>query len=215
MDGSRAGQSEFIMSASSDGQQGTSAKNFGVHTLNRLMESDQKCRVTGQKNRPDVSVLALGLDLNTLDLRLTGMDPLYPQLGTVWAKTPPDVNRINNDVYTPACYDIRPPHDLYKHVHRLEEPSLFYAFYGMPGDEMQLAAAGELYRRGWRYHMDSMVWFLPDAAQPPMVHERYQQGKFHYWDKAKWCRGVRDSMTLISDQLEGEPELPDFMKRAE
>lgn len=37
--------------------------------------------------------------------------------------------------------------------------SLFYAFYLIPGDVLQAAAAVELHHRGWRYHTELKIWF--------------------------------------------------------
>ncbi len=150
--------------------------------------------------------------MNSLDLKIASPQPLHPQLGTVWtSQLPQDCNRLNNDTYTPTCYDVRPHPDPFVILPHLDEATLFYAFYGMPHDEMQLAAAGELYRRGWRYHMNSAYWFLADPDNPPEQHDTYLMGKFHCWDHQKWTRVGRDSMTLILDQLEGPPQLPAFM----
>ena len=42
---------------------------------------------------------------------------------------------------------------------------LFYMFWQMPRDAMQVHAAKELYKRGWRYHTSQAQWFTQESGQ--------------------------------------------------
>ena len=46
-----------------------------------------------------------------------------------------------------------------KYFENLEEKTLFYIFYYMPRDVLQLYAAEGLYRKGWVYNIKFQIWF--------------------------------------------------------
>jgi CCR4-NOT transcriptional regulation complex NOT5 subunit len=45
------------------------------------------------------------------------------------------------------------------HIDKFAVETLFYLFYGMPRDELQLRGAIELHKRDWRYHKELKLWF--------------------------------------------------------
>jgi CCR4-NOT transcription complex subunit 2 len=91
---------------------------------------------------PDMNTLASGIDLTTLGLNLSSSDVLYTSFTSPFSETP---LKKEPDFSVPQCYFISalpPPNekmDLYT------DETLFYIFYCMTKDSLQLAAASELY----------------------------------------------------------------------
>jgi CCR4-NOT transcription complex subunit 2 len=86
-------------------------------------------------------MLALGIDLTTLGLDLTSRAPLSAVFSSPFSEQPTS----NGAVDLPACYTVKQVPPLQKRIAQLNELTLFYIFYSMPGDVMQLAAASILY----------------------------------------------------------------------
>lgn len=53
---------------------------------------------------------------------------------------------------------------------KFSDETLFYIFYYMPRDTLQLYASEELYKRKWRYNTEYAVWFKSD--QVPNTEEK-------------------------------------------
>lgn len=47
---------------------------------------------------------------------------------------------------------------------KFSNETLFYIFYYMPRDTLQLFAAEELYKRKWRYNTEYSVWFTTEQV---------------------------------------------------
>jgi len=58
----------------------------------------------------------------------------------------------------PPCYNVQPSPPVEGKLAQLSDETLFYMFWGMPGDCMQQLAARELWGREWRYHRELKLW---------------------------------------------------------
>jgi CCR4-NOT transcription complex subunit 2 len=99
-------------------------------------------RVLNMTNR-DLNTLASGIDLTTLGLNLSSSDVLYSTFASPFSDTP---LRRDAQFQIPQCYFIQPP--LPPPVDKMSlfsDETLFYIFYSMPQDALQVAAANELY----------------------------------------------------------------------
>jgi hypothetical protein len=56
-------------------------------------------------------------------------------------------------------YYMQPPALKTSHLAKFTLETLFYIFYNMPKDTLQVYAAKELYKREWRYHKELKLWF--------------------------------------------------------
>jgi len=67
------------------------------------------------------------------------------------------------------------------------DETLFYIFYSMPRDALQVAAAAELQARDWTYHSEQNLWFqrLPGASALTKTNT-YEQGSYIYFDTQFW-----------------------------
>jgi len=149
---------------------------------------------------PDLSILALGSDLTTLGLNLNGPESLssnftspfspsalYPQAGSAGGvsdggghprKAPPK-HSLPNSYFVPI------PQMSLSQIPRLNEETLFYGFYGMPRDELQLFCAHELYSRAWKYHTELKLWFRVTKASDNVNNPGAQ---YMYFDYNQWER---------------------------
>merc|ERR1719253_2309354 len=105
---------------------------------------------------PDLSLLALGTDLTTLGLNLACSEVLYATFAYPCLETP---TRAQPDYALPYCYYMQPPALKTSHLSKFQLETLFYIFYSMPKDTLQVYAAKELYNRDWRYHKELKLWF--------------------------------------------------------
>jgi CCR4-NOT transcriptional regulation complex NOT5 subunit len=58
--------------------------------------------------------------------------------------------------------------------------TLFYIFYFMARDSLQICAAEELYKRKWRYHTEYCVWFIPEES------DKIIEGNYNYFNYNEW-----------------------------
>eukprot|EP01062_Namystynia_karyoxenos_P069906 TRINITY_DN65325_c0_g1_i1.p1 TRINITY_DN65325_c0_g1~~TRINITY_DN65325_c0_g1_i1.p1 ORF type:complete len:328 (+),score=87.24 TRINITY_DN65325_c0_g1_i1:118-984(+) len=152
------------------------------------------------RSNADLNALALGYDLTSLGLSLNSPDYLYTNFCCPWRDEPPVVQP---DYKLPQCYFMSPPHLRFQMFQRFELATLFYIFYSMPRDVLQLAAAQELYNRGWRFHKEHKLWLqrAPDT-QPTVKTRAYERGDYVVWDPTHWRQDRRDDFVLVYDQLE-------------
>eukprot|EP00890_Picochlorum_soloecismus_P003873 jgi/Picsp_1/4487/NSC_06708-R1_protein len=153
---------------------------------------------------PDLTTLSLGTDLTTLGLNLNSPDALWRTFSP-WAEGPlkQEIDaRIPDSFLSPA------PQLVAEHWQYFKPDTLFYIFYGMPGDDSQLRAAEELTRRGWMYHKELKTWLtrIPNT-EPERKAERAEIGSFLVFDVSKWEIVRRDNFTLSFDALEDAPSL--------
>ncbi|PRP80250.1 hypothetical protein PROFUN_12189 [Planoprotostelium fungivorum] len=158
---------------------------------------------------PDLNTLALGTDLTTLGLNLNSPDTLYSTFGSPWADTPA---KREPEFYIPMCYYMQQPlhSPLYK-LHLCSDEMLFYMFYCMPKDFLQVAAAAELFKRDWRYHKELKIWITRILnVEPTIKTPMYERGSYDYFDINSWSRVRKDNFAFSYDQLE---TLPPQVKR--
>jgi hypothetical protein len=86
---------------------------------------------------------------------------------------------------------------------RFHLETLFYIFYSMPADVLQLAAAQELYNRDWRFHKEKKLWFTrAPGVEPTIKTATYEKGAYLVFDPEKWTKERKDDFILVYDQLE-------------
>ncbi|XP_072954129.1 probable NOT transcription complex subunit VIP2 isoform X6 [Typha angustifolia] len=158
-------------------------------------------------NDPDLTSLALGIDLTTLGLNLNSPDNLYKTFGSPWSNEPA---KGEPDYSIPACYFSEQPPSLQPiHFSRLQLETLFYIFYSMPKDEAQLYASNELYIRGWIYHRDLQLWLARVPNIEPLVKTQiYERGSYLCFDPTIWDTFRKDNFVLHYDAMEKRPTLP-------
>lgn len=89
----------------------------------------------------------------------------------------------------PECYFKHPPALKTSHLSKFSLETLFYIFYSMPRDTLQVFAAKELYARDWKYHKRLQLWFThPEDAV--MLSLGYQPNSLVYFDTEIWERRV-------------------------
>eukprot|EP01063_Lacrimia_lanifica_P004993 TRINITY_DN12829_c0_g1_i1.p1 TRINITY_DN12829_c0_g1~~TRINITY_DN12829_c0_g1_i1.p1 ORF type:complete len:340 (+),score=89.35 TRINITY_DN12829_c0_g1_i1:78-1097(+) len=150
----------------------------------------------------DLNALALGYDLTNLGLHLNSQEPVYPTLSCPWSDQPPVVQP---EYRLPACYSLQPPNLRFQMFQRFHLETLFYIFYSMPRDVLQLAAAQELYNREWRFHKVEKVWLMraPDT-QPSVSTPKYERGNYVAFDPETWRKTKKEDFVLLYDQLENK-----------
>uniref|UniRef100_A0A0C9S8H0 TSA: Wollemia nobilis Ref_Wollemi_Transcript_11227_2840 transcribed RNA sequence n=1 Tax=Wollemia nobilis TaxID=56998 RepID=A0A0C9S8H0_9CONI len=156
-------------------------------------------------SEPDLTTLALGIDLTTLGLNLNARDNLYKTFGSPWADGPAK----GEPEYTlPQCYSQPALRLQAGYFTKFTQSTLFYIFYSMPNDEAQLYAASELYRRGWFYHKELRMWLMHVPHLEPLVKTNtYERGSYYFFDPTQWDIGQKDNYVLQYEMLEKKPQL--------
>jgi hypothetical protein len=151
----------------------------------------------------DLNILALGTDLTTLGLNLNSADSLYNTFASPWADSP---SRREPEFHIPTCYQMQtPPQSALAKMHHFSEEILFYIFYSMPKDVLQLAAATELYKRDWRYSKEHRLWLTPVSQSEVTKSNGIERGSFIFFDPNTWEKVRRDNFSISLDQLETQP----------
>nr|Q52JK6.1 RecName: Full=Probable NOT transcription complex subunit VIP2; AltName: Full=Protein VIRE2 INTERACTING PROTEIN2; Short=NbVIP2 [Nicotiana benthamiana]AAY15746.1 VIP2 [Nicotiana benthamiana] len=156
---------------------------------------------------PDLTSLALGIDLTTLGLNLNSAENLYKTFGSPWSDEPA---KGDPEFTVPQCYYAKQPPPLNQaYFSKFQLDTLFYIFYSMPKDEAQLYAANELYNRGWFYHREHRLWFMRVANMEPLVKTNaYERGSYICFDPNTWETIHKDNFVLHCEMLEKRPVLP-------
>ena len=115
-----------------------------------------------QKHDRALAEVSLGEDLTKLGLDLK-TPSLVATLGIPYADVPTSRAPVAD---LPASFRVRVPGLREDHLRRMDDSTLFFAFYSMPLDMVQLAATRELYTRGWMLHKKSRVWVREPSAKP-------------------------------------------------
>eukprot|EP00007_Cunea_sp_BSH-02190019_P004178 CAMPEP_0174229996 /NCGR_PEP_ID=MMETSP0417-20130205/835_1 /TAXON_ID=242541 /ORGANISM="Mayorella sp, Strain BSH-02190019" /LENGTH=470 /DNA_ID=CAMNT_0015307613 /DNA_START=57 /DNA_END=1466 /DNA_ORIENTATION=- len=154
----------------------------------------------------DLNTLALGVDLTTLGLNLSSSTSLYSTFASPFADKP---TRRSPEYHLPLCYYI-PMQPATAKMTEFSDETLFYMFYNLPRDRLQIAAARELFRRDWRYHKEMQRWFsrVPDT-EPLLKTQTYERGTYVYFDPLTWEQVRKYNFVLMYNQLDNAPpELP-------
>lgn len=156
---------------------------------------------------PDLTSIALGIDLTTLGLNLNSAENLYRTFGSPWSDEPV---KGDPDFTVPQCYYAKQPPVLsQRYFSKFQLNTLFYIFYSMPKDEAQLYAANELYNRGWFYHREHRLWFMRAANMEPLVKTNtYERGSYICFDPNTWETIRKDNFVVYYEKLEKRPAVP-------
>lgn len=151
---------------------------------------------------PDLNTLALGTDLTTLGLNLNSTEVLYATFAYPTMDVP---TRREAEYVLPYCYYMQPPALKTSHLSKFKVETLFYIFYSMPKDTLQVFAAKELYNRGWRYHKELKLWFTRDdgkgTAGAGAAAAAAQPGAYWYFDVNLWDRRQFRDVSMIPGGL--------------
>ncbi|ESR37965.1 hypothetical protein CICLE_v10027964mg [Citrus x clementina] len=156
---------------------------------------------------PDLTSLALGIDLTTLGLNLNSTENLHKTFGSPWSDEPA---KGDPEFTVPQCYYAKQPPALHQgYFSKFTVETLFYIFYSMPKDEAQLYAANELYNRGWFYHKEHRLWFIRVPNVEPLVKTNaYERGSYHCFDPNTFETIRKDNFVVHYEMLEKRPALP-------
>jgi hypothetical protein len=164
------------------------ANPYGLLSLVNILRS----------NDPDLLTLYTGQDLTFLGLNLSSQDVLYATFASPFSDGPlkhePEYN-------IPSCYYINP--ELSQPVHKMSlfsNETLFYIFYTMPQDKLQLLAANELHMRDWRYHIVNQCWYKR-AAQPDMTTADGERGTYIFFSVPHWEERQKLNFTIEYSKL--------------
>jgi len=86
----------------------------------------------------------------------------------------------------PSCYFTQPPRLKGAHFTKFQLETLFYIFYMLPQDALQLLAARELCDRDWNYHTDMKLWFTRAPGSSMSVYP--ERAAYIYFDINSWER---------------------------
>jgi len=86
-------------------------------------------------------------------------------------------------------------------VKSFEDSTLFFMFYGMPQDRMQLVASAELFNRGWRYHKKDQHWYRPVSN----TNDLESGASFHCFEPATWKSVVKNNFVFHVQDFESNP----------
>lgn len=150
--------------------------------------------------------LTRGFDLNQLSLPVTQPEPLHLNMASLWSDNP---FVIQPEFRLPSCYQVQSPKLNFQIFQKFQVETLFYVFYSMPRDVLQVAAATELNQRDWRYHKQLQVWLTKVAKKEPSIvkYQHYEKGTYKFFEPSTWSYVERDDFTLEYAQLE-EMKLP-------
>ncbi|XVE79660.1 hypothetical protein DITRI_Ditri14bG0076000 [Diplodiscus trichospermus] len=156
---------------------------------------------------PDLTSLALGIDLTTLGLNLNSSENLHKTFGSPWSD---EAAKGDPEFTVPQCYYAKQPPALHQgYFSKFTVDTLFYIFYSMPKDEAQLYAANELYNRGWFYHKEHRLWFIRVSNVEPLVKTNtYERGSYHCFDPNSFETIRKDNFVVHYELLEKRPALP-------
>ncbi len=84
---------------------------------------------------------------------------------------------------------------------KFSNETLFYIFYYMPKDTLQLLAAEELYKRKWRYNTDHTIWFTTEGGEGDKNNEyaSYMYFNPNEWKIMKYCYGSLNMKAFLPE----------------
>ncbi|XP_030967686.1 probable NOT transcription complex subunit VIP2 isoform X3 [Quercus lobata] len=156
---------------------------------------------------PDLTSLALGIDLTTLGLNLNSPENLHKTFGSPWSDEPA---KGDPEFTVPQCYYAKQPPPLHQgYFSKFNLETLFYIFYSMPKDEAQLYAANELYAKGWFYHKEHRLWFIRAPNMEPLAKTNtHERGSYHCFDPNTFEMIRKDNFIVQYEMMEKRPLLP-------
>ncbi|WZZ56789.1 hypothetical protein YC2023_056896 [Brassica napus] len=153
---------------------------------------------------PDLTSLALGIDLTSLGLNLNSTENLHKTFASPWSNEP---SKDDPEFSVPQCYYAKDSPPLHQGLFaKLLLETLFYVFYSMPRDEAQLYATNELYHRGWFYHKEHKLWFIR-IGEPLVKTNTYERGSYHCFDPISFEIVQKENSVLYYEMLEKRQSL--------
>ncbi|KAL5579762.1 hypothetical protein UlMin_015707 [Ulmus minor] len=203
-------QSQFRLQQMSSANQ--TFKDQGLKSMQAAQSATDPFGLLGllsviRMSDPDLTSLALGIDLTTLGLNLNSTENLHKTFGSPWSDEPA---KGDPEFNVPQCYYAKQPPQLHQgYFAKFTVETLFYIFYSMPKDEAQLYAANELYNRGWFYHKEHRLWFIRVPNMEPLVKTHtYERGSYHCFDPSVFETVRKDNFVLHYEMLEKRPVIP-------
>ncbi|UZJ53419.1 hypothetical protein CBS101457_002739 [Exobasidium rhododendri] len=153
---------------------------------------------------PDLSMLAMGSDLQLMGMSLDSSDALSSSFVTPWSENSTAASlQIEPDFHLPSCYNVQTPPPPQSKVATFSDETLFFIFYSTPRDILQEVAAQELYNRNWRFYRGGLnLWLTKEEnVQPTHKDLRAEKGMYIFWDPVSWSKVSRE-FVLAYDALE-------------
>ena len=152
---------------------------------------------------PDKTMLALGLDLTSLGLSLSSLDPLHATFMSPYAAVPS--TGAEPTFKSPDCYSLNFKLSLEK-IRHFSDEALLYIFYTSPRDMLQEAAAQQLYSRGWRFHKELQLWLTRDPSSDLVVKgDGFERGVYIFFEPQTWTRMKKEFVVNYEFLEEREP----------
>lgn len=147
--------------------------------------------------------LTFGTDSSTLKVDVASDSPICDDFGSICFSHSPRVKIRKEDppFAVPKSYFSLPRLKSFKKK-KLDSASystLFYLFYSCPGDELQVLAAQELYKRRWMFHFASKIWFISGSQQSNNDFQ-VAPNQLVYFDRQTWKK------KLFVGRMQGPPE---------
>ncbi|KAF2300448.1 hypothetical protein GH714_013426 [Hevea brasiliensis] len=156
---------------------------------------------------PDLTSLALGIDLTTLGLNLNSTENLHKTFGSPWSDEPA---KGDPEFSVPQCYYAKQPPALH--------PSRFWSilYPDIVGNQLRRYFAKDdvkplvgSYNRGWFYHKEHRLWFIRVPNVEPLVKTNtYERGSYHCFDPNTFEIIRKDNFVVHYEVLEKRPALP-------
>ncbi|WFD29735.1 transcriptional regulator [Malassezia sp. CBS 17886] len=172
------------------------ADRFGLVGLVRVIKTQD----------PDMSMLAMGSNLQTMGMDLDSGDALSAAFVTPWSQDTALASvQVEPSFQLPPCYNVQPPPPAQTKVASVSDETLFFIFYSTPRDVLQEVAAQELYARNWRYHKGLHLWLTKEQnAEPLQKTPTYERGTYVFFDPGSWEK-VSKTFVLMYEMLEEKP----------
>jgi CCR4-NOT transcription complex subunit 2 len=148
---------------------------------------------------PGMVLMTRGFDLHTLGLPLAQQEPFHPTFSSPWSDA---AVKVQPDFKLPQCYFVQPPHLKFAMFQKFALQTLFYVFYSMPRDVLQLAAAQELHNREWWFHKGERLWMTRAQGTEPVKSKDYESGSYQFFNPDKWAVERRDNFVVHYSQME-------------
>lgn len=159
--------------------------------------------VTQHSDTPEAAnmlQLTKGFDLTQLSLQVVQAEPLYPSMHSLWSDSP---FAVQPEFKLPTCYSVNSPKLSFQIFQKFQVETLFYVYYSMPRDVLQVAAAQELHNRDWRYHKTLRLWLTRIPNKVSFVKTvTYEKGTFKFFNPESWTFEDKDDFHLEFDDLD-------------
>ena len=149
----------------------------------------------------------IGQDLSTLDMNRNSSEPMYLSWTTPFTPSAVPSRPLETDYTLPDCYTVANVTPLRERISGFTEETLFYIFYSMPRDLMQVLVAEELIGRRWRFHKGAKQWLTRDEGHdmPREVEPGISEvGYYLWWDEKQWKKIRRQDLLRYEDLDDGD-----------